>query len=116
MVDQVKHIILVKSVKGGVGKSSVSVQLALSLHNLGHKVGLLDVDLCGPSIPYLLNLESNSVYQSDSGKWVPIYKDGDNSFAVMSIGFLLNTRNDPVVWRGPKKTSMIRQVTFLLGL
>lgn len=50
-----------------------------------------------------------SVYQSESGKWVPIYKGDDNRFAIMSIGFLLNSRDDPIIWRGPKKTSMIRQ-------
>lgn len=50
-----------------------------------------------------------AVYQSDSGKWVPIYKDDKKTFAVMSIGFLLNSRDDPIIWRGPKKTSMIRQ-------
>lgn len=81
MVDAVKHVILVKSVKGGVGKSTVSAQLALSLWHSGYKVilsrssvilcifflfctlfqqvGLLDIDLCGPSVPYLMNLEGN---------------------------------------------------------
>lgn len=49
------------------------------------------------------------MYQSESGKWVPIYKGNDNRFKIMSIGFLLNSRNDPIIWRGPKKTSMIRQ-------
>lgn len=54
-------------------------------------------------------LLSLSVYQSEEGGWIPIHKGDDNRFAVMSIGFLLNTRDDPVIWRGPKKTSMIRQ-------
>lgn len=80
MLENVKHVILVKSVKGGVGKSTISTQLALSLWDAGYKVellsphvaqfwnlplfvhslqvGLLDIDLCGPSIPYLLNLEN----------------------------------------------------------
>lgn len=49
------------------------------------------------------------MYQSESGKWVPIYKGDGNRFAIMSIGFLLNSRDDPIIWRGPKKTSMIRQ-------
>lgn len=52
---------------------------------------------------------SLSVFQSESGKWVPIFKGDDNRFAIMSIGFLLNSRDDPIIWRGPKKTSMIRQ-------
>lgn len=72
------------------------------------KVGLLDVDLCGPSIPYMIGLEDKDVYQSEAG-WVPIYTDMEKRFAVMSIGFLLKSRNDAVIWRGPKKTAMIRQ-------
>ncbi|XP_030750994.1 cytosolic Fe-S cluster assembly factor NUBP2 homolog [Sitophilus oryzae] len=108
MLETVNHIILVLSGKGGVGKSTVSTQLALTLVEKGYKVGLLDVDLCGPSIPYLLQLEGNDVHQSDSG-WVPVYTDEKQNLAVMSIGFLLNNRNNAVVWRGPKKTSMVKQ-------
>uniref|UniRef100_A0A1B6MP14 Cytosolic Fe-S cluster assembly factor NUBP2 homolog n=1 Tax=Graphocephala atropunctata TaxID=36148 RepID=A0A1B6MP14_9HEMI len=108
MLKGVKHVILVLSGKGGVGKSTVSVQLALSLKEFGYKVGILDVDLCGPSIPYLLGLENQEVHQCSEG-WVPVYLDSDQKLAVMSIGFLLKSRNDSVVWRGPKKTGMIRQ-------
>lgn len=108
MLDRVKHVILVMSGKGGVGKSTVATQLAMAFRDGGHKVGLLDIDLCGPSIPHMLGLESNDVYQADEG-WVPIYTDADKRFAVMSIGFLLKNRNDAVIWRGPKKTTMIRQ-------
>ncbi|XP_018561120.1 cytosolic Fe-S cluster assembly factor NUBP2 homolog [Anoplophora glabripennis] len=108
MLDGVKHIILVLSGKGGVGKSTVSTQLALTLKERGYKVGLLDVDLCGPSIPYLLQLEGKDVHQADGG-WVPVYAGDDQNLAVMSIGFLLNNRNSAVVWRGPKKTAMVKQ-------
>ncbi|CAH1116873.1 unnamed protein product [Phaedon cochleariae] len=108
MLDDVKHIILVLSGKGGVGKSTVSTQLALTMKEKGHKVGLLDIDLCGPSVPYLLQLESHDVHQADGG-WVPVYTDESQSLAVMSIGFLLNDRNTAVVWRGPKKTAMVKQ-------
>uniref|UniRef100_A0A1B0DE57 Cytosolic Fe-S cluster assembly factor NUBP2 homolog n=1 Tax=Phlebotomus papatasi TaxID=29031 RepID=A0A1B0DE57_PHLPP len=108
MLDKVKHIILVLSGKGGVGKSTVSTQLALALRESGFKVGLLDIDLCGPSVPYILGLEGQDVHQCDEG-WVPVYVDSEKSLAVMSIGFLLKNRDDPVVWRGPKKTAMIRQ-------
>jgi Mrp family chromosome partitioning ATPase len=69
---------------------------------------LLDIDLCGPSVPYLLNLESKDVHQSSEG-WVPVYTDQSKSLAVMSIAFLLKSRNDAVIWRGPKKTAMIKQ-------
>lgn len=64
------------------------------------QVGLLDIDLCGPSVAYLLNLEDKDVHQSSDG-WVPIYTDSTKSLAVMSIGFLLKSRNDAVIWRGP---------------
>lgn len=67
MLDKVKHIILVLSGKGGVGKSTISSQLALTLKEKGYKVGLLDIDLCGPSIPYLLNLEGKDVHQCPEG-------------------------------------------------
>ncbi|XP_055856232.1 cytosolic Fe-S cluster assembly factor NUBP2 homolog [Episyrphus balteatus] len=108
MLDKVKHVILVLSGKGGVGKSTVSTQLALALKEHGLKVGLLDIDLCGPSVPYLLGLEGKEIYQCDEG-WVPIYSSEDKMLAVMSIGFLLKNRNDAVIWRGPKKTMMIKQ-------
>ncbi|CAG9133432.1 unnamed protein product [Plutella xylostella] len=108
MLDEVKRIILVLSGKGGVGKSTVSTQLALTLKESGFKVGLLDIDLCGPSVPHILNLEDQNVHQGPDG-WVPVYMDSEQRLGVMSIGFLLKSRNDAVVWRGPKKTSMIKQ-------
>ncbi|KAJ0177427.1 hypothetical protein K1T71_007436 [Dendrolimus kikuchii] len=108
MLDYVKRVILVLSGKGGVGKSTISTQLALTLKERGYKVGLLDIDLCGPSVPYLLNLEGQNVHQGPEG-WVPVYLDQEQRLGVMSIGFLLSSRNDAVVWRGPKKTSMIKQ-------
>ncbi len=64
---QIKHKILVLSGKGGVGKSTVSSQLALALVKAGYKVGLLDIDLCGPSIPTLLGLHQQDVHQSSQG-------------------------------------------------
>ncbi|KAH8293970.1 hypothetical protein KR054_007061 [Drosophila jambulina] len=108
LLEQVNNIIAVLSGKGGVGKSTVSTQLALALRNMGYKVGLLDIDLCGPSVPYLLGLEGREIYMCDEG-WVPIYTDESKTLAVMSIGFLLKNREDPVIWRGPKKTMMIKQ-------
>jgi len=107
-MDQVKHIILVLSGKGGVGKSTVSSQLAQCFVLAGKKVGLLDIDLCGPSIPRLMGLEGKVVHKSSSG-WVPVYSDLSQNLAVMSIQFLLDDRDTPIVWRGPKKTSMIQK-------
>ena len=120
-LDGIKHIVLVLSGKGGVGKSSVTTQLALSLSLQGHSVGILDVDLTGPSIPRFLGIESSKVTQAPGG-WLPVPvhegreengngEDGRSvgKLSAMSLGFLLSNRGDAVVWRGPKKTAMIRQ-------
>ncbi|KAK7110177.1 cytosolic Fe-S cluster assembly factor NUBP2 homolog [Littorina saxatilis] len=104
----VQHVIVVLSGKGGVGKSTVAVQLALALRAKGKKVGLLDVDLCGPSIPKMFNLEGQSIHQCSEG-WLPVYVDPEQKLGVMSIAFLLENEEEAVIWRGPKKTAMIRQ-------
>eukprot|EP01080_Neovahlkampfia_damariscottae_P004788 gene4788-8374_t len=115
----IKHKILVLSGKGGVGKSTVSSQLALSFLNSGLKVGVLDVDICGPSkfnsfninnegIPKILGVEGKEIFQCSEG-WVPVYVDKEKRLSVMSIGFLLESSDDAVIWRGPKKHSMIKQ-------
>eukprot|EP00937_MAST-01D_sp_MAST-1D-sp2_P005938 g5938.t1 len=103
---QVKHKILVLSGKGGVGKSSFSTQLAFALAGAGKQVGLLDVDLCGPSIPRMLGLTGQEVHQSASG-WSPVYVD--DNLGVMSIGFMLPNPDDAVIWRGPRKNGLIKQ-------
>ncbi|XP_065415822.1 cytosolic Fe-S cluster assembly factor NUBP2 isoform X4 [Chrysemys picta bellii] len=105
---RVGHILLVLSGKGGVGKSTVSTELALALRHAGKKVGILDVDLCGPSIPQMLKVQGKGVHQCDSG-WVPVFVDQDKSISLMSIGFLLEKPDDAVVWRGPKKNALIKQ-------
>ncbi|TRX88246.1 hypothetical protein FHL15_010871 [Xylaria flabelliformis] len=111
---RIKHIVLVLSGKGGVGKSSVTTQLALSLSLSGHSVGVLDIDLTGPSMPRMLNIENAKVTQAPGG-WLPVQvhaaspDKGVGELRCMSLGFLLRARGDAVVWRGPKKTAMIRQ-------
>ncbi|CCK72697.1 iron-sulfur cluster assembly protein CFD1 KNAG_0L00760 [Huiozyma naganishii CBS 8797] len=107
---QVKHIILILSGKGGVGKSSVTIQTALSLCIMGYKVGVLDIDLTGPSLPRMFGLEGKSIFQGADG-WMPVKVDtnAEASLSVMSLGFLLGDRGNSVVWRGPKKTAMIKQ-------
>lgn len=105
----IHHIVLVLSGKGGVGKSTVAAELALSLHHAGLKVGILDVDLTGPSMPKVLGLEGRQVHQGSNG-WIPVYaNDSDRRLSCMSIGFLLKNQDDAVVWRGPKKNAMIKQ-------
>lgn len=107
---KVKHIVLILSGKGGVGKSSVTTQTALTLVNMGFKVGVLDIDLTGPSLPRMFGLETKSVFQSTQG-WIPVPVESRSSgrLSLMSLGFLLNDRGNSVVWRGPKKTAIIKQ-------
>ncbi|ESO83917.1 hypothetical protein LOTGIDRAFT_229501 [Lottia gigantea] len=104
----VRHVILILSGKGGVGKSTVATQLTLGLKAAGKKVGILDIDLCGPSIPKMFNLSNQDIHQCSEG-WLPVYVDKEQTLGVMSISFLLEDQNDAVVWRGPKKTAMIKQ-------
>ena len=105
-LSQIKHKLLVLSGKGGVGKSTVSTQLAFALASKGYEVGLLDIDLCGPSIPRLTNLENQEVHRSSQG-WSPVYVE--DNLGVMSIGFMLPNQDDAVIWRGPKKNGLIKQ-------
>ncbi|KAF2753946.1 cytosolic Fe-S cluster assembling factor cfd1 [Pseudovirgaria hyperparasitica] len=116
-LENVKKIVLVLSGKGGVGKSSITTQLALTLSSQGHSVGVLDIDLTGPSIPRFFGVETLKVKQAPGG-WipVPIHEASDSdadpkrgALSCMSLGFILSNRNDAVIWRGPKKTAMIRQ-------
>ncbi|KAJ5831959.1 P-loop containing nucleoside triphosphate hydrolase protein [Penicillium riverlandense] len=125
-LDGVKNVVLVLSGKGGVGKSSVTLQLALALSLQGKSVGILDIDLTGPSIPRLVGLEDAKITQAPGG-WLPVdvhppsLSSTDSpqsqsqaqlprgSLRCMSLGFLLRDRGDAVIWRGPKKTAMIRQ-------
>jgi ATP-binding protein involved in chromosome partitioning len=105
----VKNIITVASGKGGVGKSTVSVNLALALLRSGAKVGLIDADIYGPSIPTMLGLQSaRPTIQKidDKNKIVPVDYLG---MQVMSIGFLIQDKQ-PVAWRGPMATSALRQI------
>lgn len=107
-LSSVKHVILVLSGKGGVGKSTVATQLAVGLKLKGKKIGLLDVDLCGPSVPKMFAVEGKDIHQCPEG-WLPVYVDKEQQLGVMSIAFLLDGKDDAVVWRGPKKTAMIKQ-------
>ena len=93
--------------KGGVGKSTVATQIALTLaQDEKVDVGILDIDICGPSVPRMLGLEGSDVHRSNTG-WQPVYLE--DNFAVMSIGFLLPNKDDPVIWRGPRKDGLIKQ-------
>jgi ATP-binding protein involved in chromosome partitioning len=105
-IKRIKHQILVLSGKGGVGKSSIAVNLAVWLSMQGKKVGLLDVDIHGPSIPKLLNLEGSKL-QGREDKIEPVVYN--NTLKVMSIGFLIQDENAALIWRGPMKHNVIKQ-------
>jgi ATP-binding protein involved in chromosome partitioning len=102
---RIKHKIVVLSGKGGVGKSTVAVNLATALRLSGRRVGLLDVDIHGPSIPTMLGLERERIQGSEDGL-LPIDIGG---LKVMSLGFLLQNQDDAVIWRGPMKMGVIKQ-------
>ena len=103
-IPSVKSIVAVASGKGGVGKSTTSVNLALGLRALGLKVGLLDADIYGPSVPRLLGITDRPEIRND--RIVPIGKFG---LKVMSMGFLMNEES-PVIWRGPMVMSALVQL------
>ncbi|XP_075591211.1 uncharacterized protein LOC142598138 [Dermatophagoides farinae] len=107
----VKKVFLSMSGKGGVGKSSIAVQVAYELAERGFKVGLLDIDICGPSIPRMSNTADKDVIKLASG-WQPI-KVSEN-LKVISVGHLLNNENEAIIWRGPKKSALIKQ--FLIDV
>lgn len=100
----VRNIIAVASGKGGVGKSTVAVNLALALSQLGLKIGLLDADIYGPSIPLMLGVQEKP--QADGKKLMPIEKFG---LKTMSIGYLIEG-DTPMIWRGPMVMSALTQM------
>lgn len=99
------HKIMVMSGKGGVGKSTVAVNLAMGLMLAGKRVGLLDVDIHGPSVPTMLGLEGASIEAGPDGL-MPVEL---GHLKVMSMGFLLRNPDDAVIWRGPVKGNVIKQ-------
>ena len=99
-----RHTVAIASAKGGVGKSTVSINLAVSLAAQGARVGLLDADIYGPSIPLMMGIRQQPVTGQD-GTMRPVYKAG---VALMSIGFIAG-ENAPVVWRGPLLARALQQ-------
>jgi Mrp family chromosome partitioning ATPase/predicted Fe-Mo cluster-binding NifX family protein len=105
-LENIDHIIIVLSGKGGVGKSTAAVNLALSLSSQGFKTGILDVDIHGPSIPKLLGLTGKRM---GMGKEALLPLESYANISVVSMGFLLDNDEHPVIWRGPIKANMIRE-------
>jgi ATP-binding protein involved in chromosome partitioning len=103
---QIKHKIIVLSGKGGVGKSTVSANLAIALSKKGYKVGILDSDFHGPSIPKMLGIEEEKpLAKKDSINPV----DVNPNLKVMSTAFLLSEKDTPIIWRGPLKMGVVKQ-------
>ena len=103
---KIKHKIIVMSGKGGVGKTSTSVNLAIALANAGHRVGIMDVDLHGPDVPRMLGLEGTPELNSNN-KLNPM-KYSQNLSAI-SIESFTPGKDDAIIWRGPLKFAAIRQ-------
>lgn len=103
---RIQNVILVSSGKGGVGKSTTTVNLALALQKLGLKVGVLDADIYGPSIPTMLG-NAGQTPMIEAENFVPLEAYG---MAVLSIGHLIGKENTPVAWRGPKATGALMQL------
>jgi len=105
-LSKIKHVIIVMSGKGGVGKSTVAANLAVALSMRGYETGLMDADIHGPNIPKMLNIE-DAVISGDKEGLLPVIVPPH--LKVISMAFLLQNRDSPIIWRGPLKMGAIRQ-------
>jgi len=103
---RIKHKIVVMSGKGGVGKSTVAVNIALALSSKGRKVGVMDVDIHGPDVAKLLGVEDSKL--ETTGEMIIPVKVRENLSAI-SMAFLIESRDTPIIWRGPLKMGAIKQ-------
>jgi len=108
-MEKIKHKIVVISGKGGVGKTTVAVNLAISLASVGLRVGILDVDITGPNVLKMLgvNTEIKPVVNPGSEQFYPVI--GPLNIKAMSMAFLIQNEDQPVIWRGPMKMGAVRQ-------
>ena len=106
---KIKHKIVIISGKGGVGKTTVAVNLAMSLASVGFRVGILDVDITGPNVVKMLgiNPELKPRVDPEARKFYPV--NGPLNMKVMSMAFLTTNSDEPVIWRGPMKMGAVRQ-------
>lgn len=105
-MSKIKHKIAVMSGKGGVGKSTIAVNLAAAFAKKGYKTGIMDVDVHGPNVPKMFNIEGKHLLFTAKGIQPIKTEEG---IKVMSVGFFLSSLDEPVVWRGPMKTGVIKQ-------
>lgn len=110
-VPGIKNIVAVSSGKGGVGKSTVAVNIAVALAQTGAKVGLLDADIYGPNDPTMLGLESAQIKVSQGEKGEILEPAFNHGVKLVSMGFLID-RDQPVIWRGPMLNGVIRQFLY----
>lgn len=106
-LSKVKHKLVVMSGKGGVGKSTVAVNLAVALAMRGRSVGLLDADIHGPSVPKMLGIRDNPLIATKDGRMMPVIVPPN--LRIISMAFLLKSKDTPVIWRGPLKMGVLRQ-------
>lgn len=105
-LSKIKNKIIVMSGKGGVGKSTVAANIAVSLALKGYKTGLLDVDIDGPSIPTIFGLEKERAHGTEDALLPIVFGD---SLKIISIGFLIDDLDSAIIWRGPAKAGVIQQ-------
>ncbi|HAZ47916.1 MAG TPA: sodium:proton antiporter, partial [Cyanobacteria bacterium UBA11371] len=107
----VKNIIAISSGKGGVGKTTVAVNVAAALANSGAKVGMLDADIYGPNVPTMLGLESAQVMVQQGASGEVLEPAFNHGIKMVSMGFLID-KDQPVIWRGPMLNGIIRQFLY----
>ena len=105
--NNIKKIIAVMSGKGGVGKSTVTVLLAKAMKKQGLKVGIMDADITGPSIPRLFHEENAQAFASAENEIIPV--ETQDGIKIMSLNFILENESDPVIWRGPIVANVVKQ-------
>ncbi len=105
LLDGVRHVVVVASGKGGVGKSTIATNLAVSLQKLGHSVGLLDADIYGPSVPIMMNVSQRPMMDRENRKILPVMSYG---VRCLSMGMLVDPE-EAMIWRGPMVMGAVRQ-------
>lgn len=105
--DKIKNYLLVFSGKGGVGKSTVAVNLAIALANKGLKVGLLDADIHGPNLALMLGVQDRAIFSYDENRILPI--EINKNLFLVSVAYFIPNLDTPIIWRGPAKMKMIER-------
>ncbi|MDB7987879.1 MULTISPECIES: Mrp/NBP35 family ATP-binding protein [Faecalicoccus] len=105
--NHIKNIVAIMSGKGGVGKSTITVMVAKALAKKGYKVGIMDADITGPSIPRLFAAENEQAYATKENYIIPV--EVADGIKIMSLNFLMKNESDPVIWRGPVIAGVVKQ-------